>query len=132
VRADSENVKGVATLFACLAAVGLSLVSLFVLALAVYPHENQRRWSATSYAVFAAPFLAALLAWRAVCLIASNRPGARAPLLFQAAIACLLLLAALRLSSHSDGRLIAVAFAIELCAGLAFVLTRPLQSRHAR
>jgi uncharacterized membrane protein len=132
VAADTEDVKGVATLFAGLAAVGLSLVSLFVLALTMYPHENQGPWSAAFYAVAAVSFLAALLAWSAVYFIASNQPGAaRAALLFQAGIACFLLLAALHLSSHSDGRLLTVAIAIEVCACLAIVLSPPLQSQTA-
>ena len=129
---DNEQVKEAAKVFAALAAIGLSLVVLFVLLLATYRGDNPHPWSAFTYLLFIAPFVAAFFAWRAVHFIGSDRPrDARKALVRQAPVAVLLLLGAVQVSTHSDGKLLGFAGAVEVCALLAFVLSDP-DSQSAR
>jgi hypothetical protein len=125
--ADDARVKvEAAKAFAALAAIGLTLAALYMVLLATYHADNPRPWSAFTYCLFVTSFASAFFAWRAVRFIGSDRPrDARKALVLQAPMAALLLLGAVQVSSHGDGKLLGSAVAVEFCAVAAFALSGP-------
>lgn len=114
-----EAAKG----FAALAAIGLSLLALVILAVGSYA-ENAHARSVYDYSVVIAPSVAAFFAWTAVHFIGADQPRyARIALVCQAPMAIFVLLAALQASTHSDGKLLAFGLAVEICALISFVLS---------